>query len=343
MAFVFHEVGQVRLSFKSRLSLYFFAILLVLNFVQYSEVYGLPRTHAPALKSPINSSLESSGLMNSNLANRSVIIPSAKVTTTHVPNQIENIVTIATGALITGATTAAGLFLGWYFVDLKRDRQTRPVLRIDHQDNPHVARKDINIYDVSKPDLPPQYRSISRLDLSYRVNRIKVINDGNSAAEDCKGIIIQNGTEMKVCWYVPTERHKMTINAKSYEYLDLCGFREGDPIQIAKTLKENIKKLPETYPDSTNTSVKLEEVRNLRFEFLDQYPKDEDIHNLIEKHLPCIIAPTENDWLHPPNLNWVLKSGEARIRITSKNAAPIEYKIQILKEPEKDKIIKLIK
>jgi hypothetical protein len=133
----------------------------------------------------------------------------------------------------------------------------------------------------------------------------------------------------------------MTINAKSNEYLDLCAFREGDATQLAKTLKENVNKLPETYSDSSNRSINLEEVRELKFEFIDQYPKDESMPKLIEKHFPFIIAPTENDWQHPPRLNRVLKSGGGTVRITSKNAKPIERSITISEQPEKDRIVRV--
>jgi hypothetical protein len=69
--------------------------------------------------------------------------------------------------------------------------------------------------------------------------------------------------------------------------------------------------------------------------------REEDNAKLIEKYIPYIIAPTEKDWEHPPHLNWILKPGEARVRITSKNATPIECKIQILRKPENGKIVRV--
>ena len=226
--------------FRGRIGLYFFVILLILNLVQCWRAYGLitTTTHNPALtlKSPINTSSQSHP-MKSNLINRSATTSSPIVITALVPNQIENIV--ITG-IISGVTTFLGLFGAWSLLDWKRDRQIRPVLQIDQKENPYVLGTGIHIsiYDVSKPDLPPELREISKLDLRYRVNRITVRNNGNSAAEDCKGLIInQDGREMKVCWYVPSEKHKMTINAQSSEYLDLCAFLESDPVEFAKTLK----------------------------------------------------------------------------------------------------------
>jgi hypothetical protein len=246
-------------------------------------------------------------------------------------------------AIITGSITFAALFGANSLLDLKRHRQMRPVLHINPTNNPSVAEKDIDlsIYDITKPDLPADLRKISRLNLHYRVNRIKVKNNGISAAEDCKGVIIQNGVEMKVCWSIPTERHKMTINAKSHEYLDLCSHLVDSPLGLAQVLKQNVSKLPESYVNSSNTSVILEDVRRLRVEFLQDDPDDEGNAKLIDRYFPNIIAPTENGWQQPPHLNWVLKPGQAKVRITSKNTAPIEYNIEILQHAEDGRIAKI--
>lgn len=67
-----------------------------------------------------------------------------------------------------------------------------------------------------------------------------------------------------------------------------------------KSLKTNVSNLRETYTNSANNSVKLEDVRRLRIDFLDQYPNDEDNTKLIDRYIPYIIAPTENEWQEPP-------------------------------------------
>lgn len=105
-------------------------------------------------------------------------------------------------------------------------------------------------------------------------------------------------------------------------------------------MKDNVEELPESYPDSRNVTTTLEDVPRLTYEFIEQYPKDEDNNELITKYFPFIISPTENDWQHSP-LNRVLKPGAARVRVTSKNAKPIEYKITILDKPDNDKIVKV--
>jgi hypothetical protein len=144
---------------------------------------------------------------------------------------------------------------------------------------------------------------------------------------------------MKVCWYVTNERHKMTINAKAYEYLDLCAFLESDPMQLAKTLKENVGNLREAYVNSAGSTVIIEEVRKLKYDFISQYSNDEEYEEMRKRYFPFIIAPTENDWQRPPHLNRGMKAGAARVRITSKNASPIECNITILEKPENGKIV----
>ena len=49
---------------------------------------------------------------------------------------------------------------------------------------------------------------------SYETNRIIVENSGNSAAKNCKGYIVYNDNQERVCWTVPKERPNATINAK---------------------------------------------------------------------------------------------------------------------------------
>lgn len=251
---------------------------------------------------------------------------------------------LATGS-ITGLFTFAALFGANHLLDRKRLRETRPVLRILPNENPSVTPDpiDLRIYNVDGPGLPSDLRKISIFTVKYKVNRIKVRNTGNSAAEDCKGMIIQDGIEVNVCWNIPTQRYKMTINAKSHEFLDLCAFLQDDASKKVIELKKNVSDLKDQYSGPDSQTVVLEEVRRIKYEYLELYPSSEDNPKLIEKYFPYLIAPTENDWQHPPNLNWPLKTGSAVVRITSKNASPIEYNIKILDEPDKNgKIIEMI-
>jgi hypothetical protein len=188
-----------------------FIILLLFYLIQYHQVYGVATT--PTLNNLLHSRYTETdpktfnGVAQSPQVNTS--IPS-QITAKEdeYPFSIENI----ERGVITGLITFGALFGANYLLDIKRYRQTRPVLEINIAENPYVHEKgiDLPIYDITKPDLPTDLRKISSFNLHYKVNRIKVRNNGNSAAEDCKGLIIQNGIEMKVCWSVPSERHKLT-------------------------------------------------------------------------------------------------------------------------------------
>lgn len=131
------------MTFGSRISLYFFVILLVVNLVQW-RAYGLTTatTHNPALtlKLPINTSSQSR-IMNSNSTNRSITTQPPKMTTTPVSNQVENIVV---GAVI----SAASLFIVSSLLDIKRNRETRPVLQIDQNENPYVLGTGIECLET---------------------------------------------------------------------------------------------------------------------------------------------------------------------------------------------------
>jgi hypothetical protein len=158
-----------------------------------------------------------------------------------------------------------------------------------------------------------------------------------------KGMIIQDGMEVNVCWNMPTQRYKMTINAKSHELLDLCAFLQDDASKKVIELKKNVSELRDQYSGPDKQTVVIEEVRKIKYEYLELYPNSEDNPKLAKKYFPYLIAPTENDWQYPPNLNWPLKAGPAVVRITSKNASPIEYNIKILDTSDKNgKIIEMI-
>lgn len=138
-----------------------------------------------------------------------------------------------------------------------------------------------------------------------------------------------------------SEKHKMTINAKSYEFLDFCGELIGDPAEISKELTQNVTELPDSYGNVIDHYKLWEEVRKIKYEFVEQYAEEKDYSALKTKYIPKIIAPTENDWQHPSHLNWILKEGLDKVRITAKNTKPIEYNITILEKAEEGNIIKV--
>jgi hypothetical protein len=56
--------------------------------------------------------------------------------------------------------------------------------------------------------------------------RIKVKNNGSTAAEDCKASMLVGNTEFRIAWTIPKGDHTVTINAHDAEYIDLCAFEE---------------------------------------------------------------------------------------------------------------------
>lgn len=73
----------------------------------------------------------------------------------------------------------------------------------------------------------------------YIANRIIVENTGKSAARNCKGYIVTETGKERVCWTVPKERPKATINAKDEERLDFCAFYENGPAHHGPVVVES--------------------------------------------------------------------------------------------------------
>lgn len=173
-----------------------------------------------------------------------------------------------------------------------------------------------------------------------------ITNKGPRAARNCKGILVKEEVkgkeEMKVCWSIPSERYRMTINAHSMEYLDLCGVLEGKRSQILMDLKYNISKLKE-YLD-TEGSKTLGEIHRqaLKMKIDREYGVD---GNKLMQNMPSIIAPTENGWQFPPWHNYILlhqfevdskQESTFRIAITAENARRIDEPVTISTEiPDK--------
>jgi hypothetical protein len=249
---------------------------------------------------------------------------------------------IAQTTIITIITTVIALFLANISLDWYRHRQTRPILKINPNENPTTYENDVpmpmyNITTTTSGQLP-QIAEMIGYKLNYKINRIKVRNSGNTAAEDCKGIIIQNNIEMKICWWVPSERHKMTINAKSYEYLDICSVLIGDRKKIIDNFSlDDFSRLIKS-SRKIATVEGSQELDWIEYDIFKRFPNAEDAVN---KLIPYVIAPTENNWQQSAFDNRNLKSGKASVRITSKNATPIEYNITILETPQDGRIIKV--
>jgi len=75
-------------------------------------------------------------------------------------------------------------------------------------------------------------KSCGKFSIRYTVHRIGIKNKSSHPAEECKAGIRRNGVEEKLCWTIPQERYKMTINANSTEYVDFLGYIEDDPSEV---------------------------------------------------------------------------------------------------------------
>jgi hypothetical protein len=82
---------------------------------------------------------------------------------------------------------------------------------------------------------------------------------------------------------------------------------------------------------------KQESVR-IEKDFVKLSSKPEEAMN---DFVPYIIAPIETGWQKPISDNRKLEPGKANIRITPRNAAPIEYEVTILETHDDGKIIKV--
>lgn len=222
---------------------------------------------------------------------------------------------------ISGAVAGAALFVANILLDIWR----RPRIEIDTSEIP-VVPIDLVIFETDDILIPIHLR---RLTIRYWVSRIIVRNRGRNAGENCKGILAINNDELKVCWYLPSERNRITINSHSLEYLDLCAVFDGDRNAEVNSIISQLRDLV-NFLDGLDgrEQFRLRLIRDLAFRLLTAYRTAEDI--------PLIIAPVEDGWLYPPAKNRLINSGNARVMISSKNAPLAQRQIVILDAPDAD-------
>lgn len=137
-------------------------------------------------------------------------------------------------------------------VDKVNSWRKRPEISIDEDTTEgdfHLQKGEIRgtVGDLAIP-------IIERPFIKYIGTRIKVKNDGSSAAEGCKATLIINGTrELRVGWMIREQDCTVTINAHDIEYIDLCAISEdgtdrvfttehgyGDYVDRARRLEEDV-------------------------------------------------------------------------------------------------------
>jgi hypothetical protein len=210
--------------------------------------------------------------------------------------------------IVSGLVAGAALFIA----NIALDKYRSPCLYIDKSDFLKLVEVDINLYDI---DLPNFSRELRYFKVKYIVNRVIIKNNGKSAAEGCKGILKMKNAEEKICWYVPSEIYKMTINVDSIEYLDVCAVLNGDVKEVYQQL--NI-------------------LRNLVIQKMEEH-KQKRPSKIFMSHedIPIIIAPTENGWLSAKS-NRSIEPGDATVIVNAKNARPYRLNIKILGKPAAD-------
>jgi hypothetical protein len=210
---------------------------------------------------------------------------------------------------VSGATAGAALF----FANIALDRYRKPALSVDKEHFLEPVRIDLPLYIIDVEGFPQDVREYR---VQYLVNRVTIRNLGRNAAENCKGALRINDREEKICWNVPSEAYKMTINADSEEYLDVCAVLGSETKDVFDQLQKKIESFGNGKEGSVAKAI-LNEI----------YKSQDDVKS--------IIAPTENGWQTPVHRNRPIRSGHATIVVTSKNAKPtLKQEITILEKKE---------
>jgi hypothetical protein len=227
-------------------------------------------------------------------------------------------------AQVLGTGFIAGFAL--FLANLGLDEYRRPKLKIKSQASP--VEIDLAVFNISDPALRAEQWPARKMTVKYKVSRLKIENDGRLAAEDCKGIL-NDGMDRKICWNVPSERRKITINSNSFEYLDVCAVLESKKSAqgLVTELEESIKKIGQSY-----ANVHLQSTVNEEYSKVKDWLKENNADNLF----PKIIAPTEDGWKEPPHLNRHIKTGSSKITVSAKNAKPRIIDVTIKDSTDKD-------
>ncbi|NOJ29713.1 MAG: hypothetical protein DA328_06040 [Nitrososphaeraceae archaeon] len=236
------------------------------------------------------------------------------------------------GIIGSGIATAIGIFLSGIMLD--RYRSPKLVL-----DNSHIEKETLHIMFVDTEI--DDYRFVKNA--PYLLHRIKIRNTGRTAAKNCNAILVIGNKEHKLIWK-SSQKENTTINAKSYEYVEVCSFLTDNKkdvynwfneiyMQIEDREKKLLKSKNSYYVNST-----VEELKDFAKKLKNEYP--------YKNSIPDIILPSENGW------NELLKDirrrylegyfynemdlKPAKIIVSSENAGPIQFDIKLNPYPDKD-------
>jgi hypothetical protein len=122
--------------------------------------------------------------------------------------------TIAGGIIGFGSSIGVLLIQRWI---------TRPVISIGE----HTTEVGMHYAETDPGQVLPRDGEEAPELVDYIATRIKVGNNGNTAAENCKASITIGANEFRVGWMLPKEDLTVTINAHDSEYIDLCASSTG--------------------------------------------------------------------------------------------------------------------
>ncbi len=228
-----------------------------------------------------------------------VVFANATAISTGSPSNFD-FVSFILGIVAGGLVSGISLFVGQLLID----RRNRPILEVDKKNSPIPS--EIRMKSGFRGKVGDVYLD----DLPYTVNRIRVRNNGKTAAENCKASLESEGRHLRVCWHIPKERYTMTINAKDSEYVDLCAVSVKDPSKLVGSDLNNV------YTDEKE-SLKA---------------------SLVSADIPRRISPTEEGWqiLKKNRVLDNISQGDLHftLSITAKNASPYVCKITILEHQD---------
>jgi hypothetical protein len=227
--------------------------------------------------------------------------------------------------ILAGAATGLGIILG----DRMIHQIVKPKISVRCFQPVLLRTIGILLYSIDDVNIPSYYRTFS---VKYTANRVVVLNNGGTAAENSKGALrvktTKNGNmeeeELKLRWIPVLEQYKMTINAHSEEYLDVCGVCEDDPAKIIMDYQRRLDDCADFIQNESkivNKDPLLNQVEDLRSKY--RSPRD----------IPQIITPTENGW-HSLNENRIIEPSDNNLTyeliVTAANSNKIREQIRII-------------
>lgn len=168
----------------------------------------------------------------------------------------------------------------------------------------------------------------------YSLHRIKIKNNGKTSAKNCNVTLDLGYREIRLIWK-SSQKENIIINSKSYEYVDVCAIHLDDrekTFNHFKTIYSEIDLHKSELLGSLNPEYvqnTFNELINLENRLKSEYPQ--------KNRIPDILLPSENGWTEllkdirfrylEGYFHYDSKCG--KIIITSANAKPIEFKIKI--------------